>query len=556
MRGISDRFVWVAAVVLVLLLPVGWCGCSDAPAAHIAFSDDAPGGPEDSGFETAPVEGPCVPDCSGKVCGASGCPDVQCGQCPAGTYCGKDFDCHVGECDPGSRSCISGGVATCLGETEGWSAPEPCSEPLVCIDGGCVQPQQECLPGSATCFGGSVAVCSSDGSGWGPPLPCPAGHKCSGGLCVSTVPQDCKGLLQCMLGGACPDPNPSMCFPDCFNGAPSQAVDPAMVLYSCMYGACGKWGPGEACYNNQQITGCAAALAACNEAACVPSCTGKQCGPDGCGGTCGSCGPGATCLPTGTCQGCTPQCAGKQCGADGCGGSCGDCAPGQGCSNEGLCQGCQPNCFNKQCGPDGCGGVCGFCPGQSICSVQGLCVCQPACGGKQCGPDGCGGSCGTCGNDTFCNDQGLCQGCQPDCWNKQCGPDGCGGSCGNCGQGQSCTPQGHCQGCQPDCWNKQCGPDGCGGLCGSCPDGVPCVGGSCQAPKSGCAYGLNCAIQCNFAAECTWGCYQQMDEQGQELLEDLATCVGWNCPGFGWQCIQQVLNGDCADEYWSCANDT
>jgi hypothetical protein len=47
-----------------------------------------------------------------------------------------------------------------------------------------------------------------------------------------------------------------------------------------------------------------------------------------------------------------------------------------------------------------------------------------------------------------------------------------------------------------------------------------------------------------------------MDEYGQELLEDLAKCIGWHCPGFGWQCIQGALNNDCKDEYFNCVNDS
>lgn len=48
-----------------------------------------------NGFDC--VESPCVPRCSGRICGDNGC-HGSCGQCPPGVLCTPDGDCPIAEC--------------------------------------------------------------------------------------------------------------------------------------------------------------------------------------------------------------------------------------------------------------------------------------------------------------------------------------------------------------------------------------------------------------------------------------------------------------------------
>jgi len=255
------------------------------------------------------------------------------------------------------------------------------------------------------CVGQGVATCLDDGSAWGNPVPCPPDTECHGGQCEDVQAIMCKDVLYCMFqlncGSAAPD-----CFPQCFEGASAVETGQAKDVYDCVFKACGKWGPGEACFVTQQITGCAAEFEACEESSpCVPQCGNKECGGDGCGGSCGGCPAGQKCNDSGKCV-----------------------STGQGCDGinwQGCCK----------------GETLHYCDDNKLHTED--CSQQPYCGWKQqakyydCGSNG--------GSDPSGKHPKNCPGeCTPACAGKQCGPDGCGGSCGNCPGGYSCNQSGQC----------------------------------------------------------------------------------------------------------------
>jgi len=259
------------------------------------------------------------------------------------------------ECLPGQKSCFNNLLIVCLPDGSGWKGGEACPVGTECKGGKCVEKPAVCTPGVAKCVGDGVATCLADGSGWGATVPCPDGTKCQYGKCVSSPVKDCQDVLTCMLVNSCGSPEPT-CLEDCFSGASISVTAVALDLYDCMYAKCGKWGPGEPCFQQQRMSGCSGQFAECKKQ-CAPNCGGKNCGSDGCGGVCGECSAGVLCV-NGVCQ-CEPDCAGKECGPDGCNGQCGQCAGNAACVN-GTCH-CVPDCDGKQCGPDGCGAECGIC---------------------------------------------------------------------------------------------------------------------------------------------------------------------------------------------------
>jgi hypothetical protein len=460
---------------------------------------------------------PCTPSCDSKQCGSDGCGGV-CGTCPEGTHCDPSNACSPGACTPGQIRCDGNGVSVCVtaGEPK-WSPATPCPEGTVCKDGECNEPVQVCTPGQSQCVGDAVRVCSQDGTAWGSAVPCPQGQTCAQGSCVPKEDKTCSDVLTCMLKSTCGLPDAG-CFTDCFAGVSQSVTQAAMAVYSCMFTACGKWGPGEACFQNQSITGCASSVNTCKGGGtCTPACAGKQCGDDGCGGSCGTCPPGSGCV-AGTCA-CQPACSGKTCGPDGCGGSCGSCQAGQTCSG-GSCA-----------GGDSCNGV----PYEGCCLNGVLYYCQQ---GKL-----------------------LTESCQnnPQCgWNHEhhyydCGtpgnpdpsgkfPKDCGGSC------------------QPKCSGKVCGSNGCGGSCGSCPAGYQCTdAGTClqQSTGSNCGAIVNCLLGCGWAQSCYWDCYNGGSDDAKQIFNSLSGCVvdacGWN---MSTDCIMKAIEDECSQAYKTCMADT
>jgi hypothetical protein len=318
---------------------------------------------------------------------------------------------------------------------------------------------------------------------------------------------------------------------------------------------CGLCPTGEACVQNECISGCVPRT--CAQA-------GAECGVigDGCGGsiTCGdcmfpeACGGGGVpnqcgqdiCDPR-SCADVNAECGSVPTGCDDTVLDCGDCPSGSTCGGDGV----PYQCGDGECTPltcadvdaecgligDGCGGTieCGPCTLPETCGGGG----EPnQCGGDpcprltcadvgaECGPigDGCGGSvdCGVCPDPLICGGDGIPSQCGGACepitcadLGAECGlaGDGCGGAmdCGVCVPGETCGGTGTPYECGPGscapmtCADQgaQCGPvgDGCGGLleCGVCPDPQLCGGGGVPNQCGGGCTPTTCA---DVGAEC------------------------------------------------------
>jgi len=502
------------ASVLGLFLTSGCSGSSPSPSIADLYTQPEASSPGDADGGDDLVE--CIPDCEGKACGPDNCGGV-CGSCPEGTHCDPKFECTSGVCTPGQIKCDGNGLSVCVTAGEPtWSPPTPCPDGTICKDGECKEPPKVCDPGESKCDGENLALCTADGTAWGAAVPCPYGQKCDGGKCKQVAATTCGGILDCMTKITCGLADAS-CVATCFDGAPTAAVEDAMGVYSCMFVACGKWGPGEACFQNSTISTCAGPVATCKAGTCEPNCAGKQCGDNGCGGSCGDCPAGTACSEAGTCS-CKPACGGKECGPDGCGGSCGDCQPGSSCVN-GECK-----------GGDACNGI----PYEGCCQNETLYYCQQ---GKL-----------------------LTESCtfSPVCgWNTSKGYY----DCGTAGKSDpSGTFPKNCTGeCVPNCAGKVCGPNGCGGECGTCPGGFYCSDAqTCvqQNEGSSCGQVVNCLLNCGWNQQCYFDCYNSGDEQGKDLFSKLYQCITNECGMMLTdQCIMQAIADECTASYNTCMAD-
>ena len=487
--------------------------------------------------------GPCVPDCTGKVCGDDGCGGT-CGACEGDSLC-CGGGCLPLICTIENEHGVCHGPTVCANGQGTCAAKAP--DPEVCngldddcdgaVDEGFQDVDQD---GQADCVDGD-----DDGDGWSDAVDnCPWVHN------PFQVNSD-----------SFPDGGDA-CDPDDDNDGVLDVVDNCPVHYNPLQTDTDQDGIGDVCEN------------------CIPICDGRECGPDSCGGTCGTCPEGAACDMWGDCS-CMPVCAGKQCGIDGCGGSCGQCPFGESCTPAGqcevlpyvcgqgicevplgeTCQNCPADCgpcFEGDCcevhdwpgcepEPDVMECVCWYEPGCCLNHWASMCVdvaiescglncgCEPDCNGLSC-TDGCGGFCegpcndgkictlddvcveGTCvGTPFYCSDGNECTDdicleavgcvhqpldevpcaeigvcvegeciCFPDCENKVCGDDGCGGSCGSCEELWACTPEGTCE------VVVECGDGICMGPQETCKDCFadcgPCFEGDCCEPHdwSGC----------------------------------------------------------------------
>jgi hypothetical protein len=387
-------------------------------------------------FDLTSCVAPDVPTCTPLTCAQQGysCGEqgdgcghiINCGACPAGTWCGAGGTPGVcgGACVP--KTCAQQGF-NCGEQGDG------CGNSILC--GSC--PSGQSCGGGGTpgvCGGGCVPKtcaqlgfsCGLQGDGCGGTVdcgPCPAGQWCGGG----GTPGVC--------GGACV---PKTCAQQGFN--------------------CGEQGDG-----------CGGTI---NCGVCP---TGQSCGG---GGTPGVCGGG--CVPK------TCALEGFNCGAegDGCGNliQCGTCPTGQSCGGGGTPGVCGGGCTPLTCAQlklgcgmtgDGCGKVidCGSCPV-----------------GQLCGGAGVPGQCGTPADMSFvcvprtCAQQGIqCDGAGDGCGNLL--------QCGSCPTGQTCGGGGVPGQCgAPTCTPRTCAEakancgyigDGCGGVlnCGTCMYPLSCGGG-------------------------------------------------------------------------------
>lgn len=226
--------------------------------------------------ETTYDEGPCIPNCEGKVCGPDGCGGI-CGYCQYGKVC-KDGQC-IDICIP---DCIEKGKL-CGPDGCGGECPPGCQAGFECRDDFRCHPV-ECVPDCT----GRVCGYGANG-GCGNPKEC---GECAPG-------QSCTDAGQCVEGPCMGiDPKIGKCL-DAFTVAYCSKVggQDVLITLDCKQypdKVCG-WDVWEGKY------------ACIDKPPCVPKCTlddgtKKECGDDGCGGQCGTCPlgwgcPGFKCRP-------------------------------------------------------------------------------------------------------------------------------------------------------------------------------------------------------------------------------------------------------------------
>ena len=435
----------------------------------------------------------CVPNCTGKECGADGCGGI-CGVCGENGSCEPvEFKCYCTY-----NKCNAAPV-----DPEIEPAPEGEVAKVCCLkDEECHELFGDCCMRS--CVG---KQCGDDGCG-GSCDTCPEGKMCS-------------DEFKCVCDPQCGD---KVCGPDACGGE------------------CGTCDPGSECDDDGQCV-------------CVPQCEGKACGPDGCGGECGACEQGTECDAEGQCQ-CAPQCEGKVCGPDGCGGECGACEGGEVCLDGacGAALNCNQvfDCAQACAGDEACAVACAA---SGSPEAQAQYATLEGCLGDACpagSPAGCidDAMAGPCAPAAA-----VCFGCEPECDGKTCGDDGCAGSCGDCPAEHECQA-GQCEpaACQPGCEGRQCGDDGCGGTCGLCT--VPpetCVGGFC-APVETCAAVLACYGLCADDLGCQDACEADAPNEAQTQFSALEACVDVACPDGEPTCIEGAFTGDCQDQHLACTD--
>ncbi|MFT5432134.1 MAG: hypothetical protein ACI9OJ_002832, partial [Myxococcota bacterium] len=275
----------------------------------------------------------CIPDCSGKNCGADGC-GGSCGLCAPGDECNFGGTCQVAGL---GQTCGASYVVTALPFSASDSTANATSD-YGFASGEC--------PGAN---GGGGA--SSDHAYAFTPI-------ADGQYIVALAEAGFDSALYVLTD--CAD-TATTCqgaddqFPG--NGGESLTLD--LTAGTTYYVIVDGWSNGSNVNGTYTLT--------VEAAPCAPSCTGLDCGDDGCGGSCGDCALGEACN-AGICE-CVADCAGLACGDDGCGGSCGDCAGSEVC-NAGVCE-CTPDCTGLVCGDDGCGGSCGDCGAGQACNGPG-----------------------------------------------------------------------------------------------------------------------------------------------------------------------------------------
>lgn len=340
---------------------------------------------------------PQTPSCSTTVDhDCNGAPDTEVCQCNSGDvvacYTGPAGTANVGECHPGTRTCVNQQFGPCTGEV--LPQPEKCDgsgkdyncdgvvgEGCVVCNNGDTRPCYDGPAGSLLPDGGARGVChgglqTCQNNLWGACAQeiTPGTELCDG------KDNNCNGQID--DGAICP---PAQA---CLNGTCTR-VSCVGELGSCQEGfAC----DGGAC----QLAGCGSGGPCpvgqrCSGGTCVDPCAGVRCGA-------GSVCSGGACVGGGCYD--APCAAGSVC----VGGACvADACAGVSCPVGDLCRGgyCVPSCVFAHCGA-----------GQT-CDLDGTCVaasCGGACDGGACLADGgCGASvCAGvgCGAGQVCQDQG------------------------------------------------------------------------------------------------------------------------------------------------------
>jgi hypothetical protein len=217
------------------------------------------------GTYTLAVDGPCVPSCAGKTCGADGC-GGSCGTCTGGNLC-----------DPSTWACADPSTL----------AGEDCTDPIV-VPGtpyttqGITTGRADDYTGAATCPG----LPQPEGGGSADVVyeftPTQTGMyhidyepTFDGALYVVT---NCADVAGTCIGGS---------EEASFNPPWNEVVDAPMVSGTTYY-----------IIVDGGYAGFEGTYTLSIDAPCLSECTGKDCGPDGCGASCGACTGGDVCDDT------------------------------------------------------------------------------------------------------------------------------------------------------------------------------------------------------------------------------------------------------------------
>ena len=240
----------------------------------------------------------------------------------------------------------------------------------------------------------------------------------------------------------------------------------------------------------------------------------------------------------------------------------------------------------KSCAPNGSGyGETTICPPGTACEdgecqpltqcIPGESFCIDETTFRACSPDGTEWMEFPCpADEPFCQDSdghAQCTGlCEPLCELPPnfCGADaaGCGTLCNACMPGFSCpdwaldVPPGEAVPCEDtcSCAGKVCGDDGCGGYCGECQAGYVCQVGQCVYLGYSCAEGYECILGCDAMppGNCMDACLAGTSPEAQEPLKALVTCVLEYCGDWLPGCVQEVIDGPCAQYEEKCVSCT
>lgn len=260
------------------------------------------------------------PSCQSTSSGGTTC--SQPSDCLANQTCGKDGQCHDGDCT--FSGCVSGytcvvaadHTASCVPNSSSSSSGSSTSSSGAGGSGG--------AGGSSSSSGSSTSSSGTGGAGGSPavvycgnPSDCAMGQTCApNGTCESG---DCKAIgcifgFACQPDGTCTSTNPASCAvdADCKN---------AGAGYACVSGICTS--PDDQCFDQTQ---CAAADK-CAAGKCEPACTTDMDCPSGSGYGCdttkGICSkPLKTCKITNDCGGPSEVCVAGACVPRAVGGNC------------------------------------------------------------------------------------------------------------------------------------------------------------------------------------------------------------------------------------------
>ena len=515
-------------------------------------------------------------DCDGFVSDGVDDAEHSCGQdltcdgsggcnLPVGTVCESHQACETNHCECVDEGCnerkcaeksckcgygIDGSCTQKLGVDAAIEDREDCDGTKACVDGVCVNTDNESCSGNENCVNTCVNSTCASYSGLGEP--CDAGDDgdCAGN--VACAEETCGGV-----GAACSDNENCVGSTTCSDNVCGGVGAICSSSSNCVVGDCADkicGGPGASCRNgdNCAFANCENSICGAPGASCQDdgACLYENCMGEICGSNEAMCSENAECVNV---------CIGSVChDKSAIGGSCdgtesADCAQGECfggiCGNTGATCNTNDQCAANNCAVGVCGGAGAMCTNDdgecvALCIVDTCgqasnpgekCADNSDCVNENCVSDTCGAlgaSCesnGACAADLACVEavcaqkSGLGEACDEsdDCNVGSCGPDQ---TCG--GVGASCQDNGDCL--HDNCNNGTCGANGA--TC-SAGDGSQCVSELCS---DGYCCDLPCDQNCFSCAEVDTGAADGTCAQVTAGTDPEGVC------GFYW-----CTNGDC-----------